>query len=660
MKKITLLVIGLLVVCIHAAVAGSGPPGCMAPTVVDGYVKDPTGTVISGATVAVTTSATDCNSWSTSTDINGYYSIPGLNIESKTVTSSANKSTEVGSNSSYSSGSTLRLNIQACAPPTAPTLTDQTNTHHNNVNLSWTIPGTGFYGEGTSSVYNFNSGGWTVKTSPQTQSGLTYLATYTWQVKTRGYCDSAPSSDSFTITNQQPSAPNQTHQPSSHSTNATLCWTSGNDTDTDPVDIIHDEFYFGTNSNPEVGPIHSNTSIAIPPTSHCIYVSNLSYGYTYYWKVKTCDNTGASNACNSATDSFTVGNSPPSSPTLTSVKNVTSSNASLAWVSGIDPDGDPTYDVYEFGVDGSYTTIVNPATSPQDQTGLIGFTKYTWHVKSCDIFNACSSWVADDFIVCFGNGTCPACPAQPTGGGSCGGGGSLGVVYQNVTVEKPCPAGFILDIRVPPGVRAGQDFALQIILQKSSETRNGEISVEAPEGIRVNKENVNNLGANEEVKKILVGHVSDTVSDGVYNIRIKIDMDGQVVYRDVALRVAAPGAAICGDGVCGVTETLDNCFIDCYSPTARFFAGIGGGIVAWATMLGIAIAAMIYHLFGDATKKAKDLEHYIHSRLKRGERPGSIRNKLVQIGYTNKRVTDVYNKIRRKHGKKLHKGESTE
>ena len=184
MRKEFLLVAGLVlaIAIFHSAGAGTGPPGCSLPTVVDGYAYYANGTPVSGATVTVTTSASSCNSWSSTTESSGYYDVAALDINGKTVTSTAAKSTYDGVNSTTGSGSIQRLNIYM--RPKTPALADVANRHNKTgIVLSWISGSESAAGESPYDQLDNTTGIFYTKTSPSTISVSSYTA-YTWQAKT--------------------------------------------------------------------------------------------------------------------------------------------------------------------------------------------------------------------------------------------------------------------------------------------------------------------------------------------------------------------------------------------------------------------------------------------------------------------------------------------
>lgn len=184
-----------------------------------------------------------------------------------------------------------------------------------------------------------------------------------------------------------------------HKTSFTFSWKSGIDPNNK---ITYDEFELdGEKSRKTSG-----------------LIKNVSFG-NHEWKVRTCNEFCCSNF---SANSFNAYNNPPSKPIANS--SILSEMVVLNWLSGIDPEGDPTYD--EFQLDGEIKKLKPPVI--KSASGLI-----KWKVRTCDIYESCSIWNDQDSYTCkVINTTCPT-PVLPissvadlvvsvTSGG--GGGGS--------------------------------------------------------------------------------------------------------------------------------------------------------------------------------------------------------------------------------------------
>jgi hypothetical protein len=303
----------LLMLCISIiatlpfALASTGPPGCMNPTVVDGYILFANGTPVAGANVTISTSASDCNLWSTISEPSGYYAIPGLNILNKQVNGLAKIYVTIpgkeglydGINGSYSPSSTLRLNITI--RPSSPRLVDISDRHNGtNIVFAWQSgiePST----DSTYDEFALLPNSFERKTSPQILN--LPFGTYTWAVRTcNSKVCSAQSTNTFSVYNNPPSQPILNEISYSNDTSVTLSWKSGIDTDTLPKDSLIDEIQVSYD------PSFSSTlySLRTPTTdgaSQSIDISNLSNLRQVYWRVRTCDNTFAQNNCSAFSQS---------------------------------------------------------------------------------------------------------------------------------------------------------------------------------------------------------------------------------------------------------------------------------------------------------------------------------------------------------------------
>lgn len=157
--------------------------------------------------------------------------------------------------------------------------------------------------------------------------------------------------------------------------------------------------------------------------------NNLDFG-SHSWQCRTCNGYVCSDW---VYDAFTLINLPPTAPTLVNQNDTMQTTVTLNWTSGIDPEGDLIYDEYTFN-----STITSPATYPRTETGLIQPTFYTWGVRTCDIYDACSSWVYDTFMS-YPPGTNVTCPPCDSSGGTSGTGGG-GVIHEpgyNIFISYP-------------------------------------------------------------------------------------------------------------------------------------------------------------------------------------------------------------------------------
>lgn len=405
MKKSLVIAVVLVMVVLSAYSASALFIG-----LTDGYIRDASG-VVSGASVVVTVSGCSggglngCNG-SAISDVNGYYIVNNLNLPKLGgVSVIATKSGGSGSNSGTADNTQVaHVNVTICTPPTSPSLTDVPDGDNSSVVFNWTS-GTDPNALPTNDSFRLDGIGVPGATSPHLETGISF-SSHSWDVRTcNSGCCSPWVADTFTLTCPAPSAPLITLIPNSHNTSATFIWTSG--TDPHGMTPIHDEFTLDSvTTNPAFSPIPR---------------SGLSFG-THNWAVRTCN----ALCCGSNSSSFTIGNSAPSVPTNT---NFTAGNTTtaLTWTSGVDPDGDATYD------DVAYTngTLIGSAvTSPANvPTELL----IKWRVRTCDVLGACSAWVDVESVTCAGGATtCTPCSSNNGGGGGKGGCTGIGVVCKKV------------------------------------------------------------------------------------------------------------------------------------------------------------------------------------------------------------------------------------
>ncbi|MCX6774739.1 MAG: hypothetical protein NTY99_01465, partial [DPANN group archaeon] len=176
--------------------------------------------------------------------------------------------------------------------PSVPSLTHQVNTHSQSVSLAWTSgtdPGavTPLYDQ-----YQFDSGGYSTLTSPQSQAGLSY-SSHNWNVKTcnSAGCTCSPPTDTFSVTNNPPPVPDLGTFNTTSETAVSLNWTSGG---ADPDgDDVHYEYQFG-----ELGSYTTTDNNAVSPKNESVFNAKV-----YNWHVRACDNTTAANSCSAWNES---------------------------------------------------------------------------------------------------------------------------------------------------------------------------------------------------------------------------------------------------------------------------------------------------------------------------------------------------------------------
>ena len=367
--------------------------------VVDGYVLNLTGHKMNGTHVTATVQGCSAGcSGTDTTDSNGYYVINNLNINSNdTIVANASWNNFYGNNTGNADQYyTATINITMAEVPNPPTLEPINDTHNNSIiTFNWTNY-TDPQGLATYNVWIFNSVTYTNVSSPQNKTNVNFNL-YTWYVKTCNAFGCSPwSSDTFNVSNLAPPTPSIPDINNTNNNTITFTWTSGGP---DPDgDSTYFKFYIDGNI----------TSEATSPK-----ILSLSNG-SHTWKVQECDSWMCSNW---ATDTFIIQNNAPSSPNLTLMNTTSATSKQFYWVSGIDPDGDTTYDEFQY----ENEAVVSPASSGLTQA-LSGTLLVHWRVRTCDTKGGCSSWVEDTFV----KFTCPTTAPPTTPGGGGGGGGRPG------------------------------------------------------------------------------------------------------------------------------------------------------------------------------------------------------------------------------------------
>jgi hypothetical protein len=211
---------------------------------------------------------------------------------------------------------------------------------------------------------------------------------------TRANPSTTPKLDKWSIrwqTNQPPavpSSPNPGNGSTDVSVTTDLSWIGG-DPDGDPVTY---DVYFGITTPP--------VKVAGNQTSTSYDTGTMTYGTTYYWKIVSWDNHGASAA--GPLWHFTTHNDPPTIPgTPNPVNGATgvSVNADLSWTGGDPNPGDSvTYDVY-FGLTTPPTQKVsaNQSSTSYDPGTMQYNMHYYWKIVAWDTHGASSAGPIWDF-----------------------------------------------------------------------------------------------------------------------------------------------------------------------------------------------------------------------------------------------------------------------
>jgi hypothetical protein len=272
-------------------------------------------------------------------------------------------------------------------------------------------------------------------------NGLAVSANYIHPVYGLGYGinikNPASSNERLNVTIcYPPTSPSLTAIPDGHDTAITFRWVTGND----PLSYgVRDEFAL-------TGGVTYSNSInpAIAGAENTI-TQNVVTNQDYAWRVRTCNIPNSAGrslqdvyCCSEwVSSSFHIGNMPPSEPSGNTTKDA--DNAILNWTSGIDPEGDPTYDQFRLvggNAIGNLTNSALPVVVMPIQLLI------SWEIRTCDNFNDCSAWVRIDSVFCpsVGPASCPSCVCSGSSSGGGGGGGGGGGVVTNL-VQVPVSGG---------------------------------------------------------------------------------------------------------------------------------------------------------------------------------------------------------------------------
>lgn len=390
-----------------------------------------------------------------------------------------------------------------------------------------------------------------------------------------------------------PSAPSQTPEPDTHLTSVTLEWTSGSDPGASIA--LYDQYQF------DGGGYSNQTS---PQTE-----SGLSYA-AHTWNVKTCNSQCCS--CTPASDTFSVTNNPPPAPILNEIDSVNTSTVLLNWSSGgADPDGDAVHYEYQFGELGYWNiTDDSNATSPKNESIYNGKT-YNWRVRACDntsASNSCSSWATDQFTVC--NSVCAPCPSCPP----CGGGREARVV---TTTEN-----YVASVSAPTEVSKGEDFVIFANYKSSSYTDSVTLTVQGTSSMSFTPVTITNLTANTEKTVSIKAKVLENATQGDYVLTFKaLQEDTEILSKHFTISVIGAG------------------------PTA--IKVIKGAPVypIWIMLVLITATIIITALVARYRNKKAELKKYIKAKIRRGERPQRIYQKLRSLGYMESTLSEVFRDV---------------
>ena len=229
---------------------------------------------------------------------------------------------------------------------------------------------------------------------------LNFGSTYYWKIVAWDSYGASTAGSVWSFTtrfNNPPYTPNNPDPPNGAvnvNLDADLSW-SGGDPDGDTVTY---DVYFGTTSPPpKVITNQSNATYDPGPLNH---------NTTYYWKIVSWDEYGATTA-GSIWHFTTRANSPPNTPSAPSPSNGAVNvdlNEDLSWTGG-DPDpGDTvTYDVY-FGTISSPPKMVDNQSATSYDPGTLNFgSTYYWKIVAWDSYGASTAGSVWSFTTRFNN-----------------------------------------------------------------------------------------------------------------------------------------------------------------------------------------------------------------------------------------------------------------
>ena len=186
--------------------------------------------------------------------------------------------------------------------------------------------------------------------------------------------------------NQAPSRPGTLSSKDVTDTEAVVSWGKSTDQDSNlkhyQVQIQEDDL------NPfwrTVG-YYSTTSVKL---------TNLKKGTSYHVRVRAIDTKEAKSSYREKLNLFTTkSNQPPSKPSNVVFNNVDEHNASLAWLSGVDPEGSKVRTVLEYKVHGAGSWISKTIEGTSVKlSGLTSGTLYSIRLKSLDDSQKASAWL---------------------------------------------------------------------------------------------------------------------------------------------------------------------------------------------------------------------------------------------------------------------------
>jgi len=291
-----------------------------------------------------------------------------------------------------------------------------------------------------------------------------------------------------------PPAPSLVDELNTHDTSVTLDWTSYADKKSynvydefkiDSRDIVEDRGY---------GNKHED-------------VDGLSYA-VHTWQVRTCNQFCCSEW---QFDSFRVGNSAPSASELVIQEDTTPREVTLDWVSGVDSDGDETYDEYCYGIIDE-EILCGVAEAPEIETAF-GCNYYLWKVRTCETYteHLCSEFSESGFIAC--GLSCPDCSS---------GEGDRRKVVEDISTLFVSSSGDILP---------NEDLGLDISFFSSVGEENLLFEIDSSE-FQFENFILEGLDKGKRVVFGLIGKPYSIVEPGLYNLRLDAMSGGKVIYSE--------------------------------------------------------------------------------------------------------------------------------
>ena len=284
-----------------------------------------------------------------------------------------------------------------------------------------------------------------------------------------------------------PPKPDLVDEPNTHNTSVTLEWTSYADK---KGYSVYDEFRIDSGAAKRITNFGTRSQD----------VTNLAFS-SHNWQVRTCNPFCCSEW---VTDYFNVGNLPPSPPNLTDQLDTVPGKVSLSWQSGIDPDGDETYDEYKFGIiDTSTTKTIIEATSPQEED-VVGCNYYRWQVRTCEkeSQHLCSYWSQDGFIAC--GLECPSCS------------GNVGECNCGQIAKQP----YSLALSAPSTIKSEDNLTMKVTFGAYTSLENLIFKVNSSEFI-FNDFRIAKIDS-KKAEFVMVGRQRDNLMPGTYNLILDV------------------------------------------------------------------------------------------------------------------------------------------